>query len=234
MSQYIGIVIPLLLHLGITEIVAAVFGDKLDAAARTLLVSLMVLPWAVWMYQKDKRMAEKKLLTPDGRPLQMAGKKEMSGSAWKEDAGRRVSWHRNVILRGLFCFILGGALNLAWSRLLILLQIQQQFSNETQEALFAGQIAVQLLSMGCFVPLTEELVFRGLIYRRMRGMLPYGQAVILASALFAVYHGNMIQMIFAFPMAVVICILYEKWESLRYPVLFHMGCNLTAILLNSL
>jgi membrane protease YdiL (CAAX protease family) len=162
----------------------------------------------------------------------MVGK--TSCSAGKKDVGRGVTCHRNEVLRGLFCLILGCALNLVWSRLLVFLQIQQQFSNETQESLFAGQMIVQLLSMGLFVPLSEELVFRGLIYRRMRRILPYGQAVVLASALFAVYHGNMIQMIFAFPMAVVICILYEKWESLRYPVLFHMGCNLAAILINSL
>lgn len=111
-----------------------------------------------------------------------------------------------------------------------LCRIHQYFSNDTQEELLAGQLIVQLVSMGFLVPLTEELIFRGLIYQRMRKMLPFMQSVLLASALFAVYHGNMIQIIFAFPMAVIICVLYEKWKLLRYPVLFHMGCNLVAII----
>lgn len=201
MSQFVGIMIPLLLHLCTTEIVAVVFGARLDAAARTLFVSLVVLPWAVWMYRKDR----KKSVRSDQKP------------------------QKAEIRRSLLCFAAGGILNLVWSSLLNLFRIRQYFSNETQEELLAGQIIVQLISMGFLVPLTEELVFRGLIYQRMRKILPFAQSALLASALFAVYHGNMIQMIFAFPMAVMICVLYEKWELFCYPVLFHMGCNLAAI-----
>lgn len=212
MSQFTGIMVPLLLHLCTTEIVAVVFGGKLDAAARTLLVALLVLPWAAWMYRKDCRISG-----ADGNAEKKADLK-------KE--------RRKRFLRCAFCFIAGGIMNTAWSGVMAMLQIQQHFSNTVQERLLAGQFAVQILSMGFLVPLTEELVFRGLIYRRMSRMLPYMQSVILASALFAVYHGNVIQMVFAFPMAVVICVLYEKWQLFRYPFLFHMGCNLTAIMIN--
>lgn len=121
-----------------------------------------------------------------------------------------------------------------WSGFLSGMKIQQHFSNAAQEALFAGGMAVQILAMGVLVPVTEELIFRGLIYRRMRKLLPYGQAVILGALLFAVYHGNVIQMVFAFPMAVIMSVIYEKGGLFRYPVFFHMGCNLTAIVVNYL
>ena len=202
MNQFVGIIVPLLLHLCMTEVVAVVSGGRLDAAARTLFVSVLVLPWAVWMYRKDRREA-----------VRSVGKYGMQD-----------------VRRSLCCLAAGGILNLIWSGLMNLCRIHQYFSNDTQEELLAGQLIVQLVSMGFLVPLTEELIFRGLIYQRMRKMLPLMQSVLLASALFAVYHGNMIQIIFAFPMAVIICVLYEKWKLLRYPVLFHMGCNLVAII----
>ena len=105
-------------------------------------------------------------------------------------------------------------------------------SNPAQESLLSGQLLIQILSMGIFAPLTEELIFRGLLYRRMKSLLSVGWSVILSSLLFAVYHGNMIQIVFAFPMALVLALLYEKSGRFCYPLLFHMGCNLTAIAVN--
>lgn len=217
MSFVFGIAAPLMLHMIVTELVAVVSGGKLDVAARTLCVSLIVLPFAVWMYQKDR--AERQKIKEED---------QTDGGAGSPD--RRMEH----VKRSVLCFLGGGILNLLWSGLLSEMKIQQHFSNTTQEALFAGGMAVQILAMGILVPVTEELIFRGLIYRRMRKLLPYGQAVILGALLFAVYHGNVIQMIFAFPMAVIMSVIYEKGGLFCYPVLFHMGCNLTAIVVNYL
>lgn len=206
MNQFAGIILPLLLHLCTTEVVAVVSGGRLDAAARTMLVSLLVLPLAVRMYQKDRRESDH-----------------------SEEKQKKAD-----VRRCLFCFAAGGGMNLIWSSLLNLFRVHQYFSNAVQEELLAGQLFVQIAAMGFLVPVTEELIFRGLIYQRMRRILPFVRSVLLSSALFAVYHGNMIQMIFAFPMAVMICVLYEKWKLFRYPVLFHMGCNLAAIVVNDL
>ncbi len=90
---------------------------------------------------------------------------------------------------------------------------------------------MQLLGPGLLVPLTEELIFRGLLYGRMRTRLQMKQAVLLSALLFAFYHGNPVQILYAFPMALLLAILYERGESLIYPILFHMGANLTAIFL---
>lgn len=209
---------PLMLHMIVTELVAAVSGGMLNAAARTLCVSLIVLPFAVWMYRKDtaERVKIKEKTGQSHRPSDISGRKT-----------EHVKW-------SVLCFLGGGILNLLWSGLLSEMQIQQHFSNAVQEALFAGEMAVQILAMGILVPVTEELIFRGLIYRRMRKLLPYAQAVVLGALLFAVYHGNVIQMVFAFPMAVIISVIYEKGGLFCYPVLFHMGCNLTAIMINYL
>lgn len=239
MSDIAGIMIPLLLHLLCSEMVAVVFGGKLDAAARTLVVALIVLPWAVWMYRRDGRtLANEGKRNVPGATVKSSPKRDENVRRKRNDAENEVSdetetsdWIRNI-LRCLCCLAAGGILNLIWSSCMNLLGLQQHFSNETQTELLAGQLLVQIVSMGFLVPVTEELVFRGLIYRRMRKLLPYLQAVILASALFAVYHGNVIQMVFAFPMAIVICIFYEKWKLLQYPILFHMGSNLMAIMMN--
>ncbi|MCD7956657.1 MAG: CPBP family intramembrane metalloprotease [Lachnospiraceae bacterium] len=122
-------------------------------------------------------------------------------------------------------------MNICWSGLLNLLRIGSYFSNETQEALFASSFFMQLFGPGLLVPIAEELIFRGLLYARMRTRLQAGPAIVISALLFALYHGNPIQMIYAFPMAVVLALLYERGGNLIYPILFHMGANLTAILI---
>ena len=133
---------------------------------------------------------------------------------------------------GLLCFAAGGLMNLAWSGVLNLLQVTEHFSNQQQELLFAGDYLVQILGLGVVVPLSEELIFRGLTYRRMRRLFPVRTAVILSALLFAVYHGNVVQMLFAFPMAVALAMVFERGKLFAFPLLFHMGANLTAIFFN--
>ncbi len=210
MSNMIRVVTPLLLHMILSETVAAVFGSTWDSALCTTAAAVLVLPAAVWMFWRDQ--SEKGMPVKAGRP---------------EERNLR-SMHGLLYAAG--CFFLGGFLNLLISRLMFWTGISQVFSNETQEQLLAGGVAVQVLGLGFLIPLTEELVFRGLIYSRMKSFLPVKVSVVLSASLFAVYHGNPIQIIFAFPMALVLTILFEKGRLLRYPVLFHMGANLTAVL----
>lgn len=199
---------PLLLHMAVSETAAVVLQNRVESAAVTAFVSVIVIPVAGWMYRNDRKQDK------------------MQKHTWQIQA-----W-KQTCLKAAVCFLAGGILNFAWSTLLQLLQIQRVFSNQTQEALLSSQFLLQIAGPGILVPIAEELIFRGLIYRRMRNFFSAGWAVLFSAALFAVYHGNPIQMIFAFPMAAVLAAVMEKSGTLFYPILFHMGANLTAILWN--
>lgn len=109
-----------------------------------------------------------------------------------------------------------------------------QFSNAVQEELFAGNIWIQLIGMGLITPAVEELIFRGLFYQRLREWVPRGYAIVLTALIFALWHQNPIQILYAFPMGLLLQIFYEKCGSLKAPVLFHMGANLISILVETL
>lgn len=205
MREFLSVVTPLLLHMILSELSVLFFGTWLDSTSCTAIAAAAVIPAAVWMYRKDRK----------------AGR-------MGEDSGQK----GNVFLFGVFCFAAGGLLNVAWSGILNLMRIGDHFSNQTQEALLAGSAVVQVLGLGILVPVAEELIFRGLIYNRMKGFLSIRQSVVLSSLLFAVYHGNPIQMIFAFPMALALTGVFERGKLFVFPVLFHMGANLTAVFMN--
>ncbi len=81
-------------------------------------------------------------------------------------------------------------------------------------------------------PLREELVFRGLICRRL---LPLGEgwAIVLSSAFFALFHGNFYQVFYAFTLGCFFSFIYLKTGKLVYTVLFHMAVNFVGGFLSS-
>ena len=109
------------------------------------------------------------------------------------------------------------------------LQSMSASYQQTTDALYSASLPVQVICLGLLVPAAEELVFRGVMFRRMRQRAGFIRSAVSASLIFAVIHGNMVQMIYAFFMGMVLCYLYEKYGSVKAPVLGHMVMNLVSI-----
>ena len=76
-------------------------------------------------------------------------------------------------------------------------------------------------------PLVEETVFRGLILHYLKkGGARFWAANLIQAVLFGIYHGNLIQGIYAFCIGVLLGYLAERYGSLIIPVLVHALFNL--------
>lgn len=126
----------------------------------------------------------------------------------------------------------GIVLNFLMSKGMEYFSVTERFSNAVQEELLGSGILVQIVGLGILVPVMEEFLFRGLLYQRLKKYLPTWMAILAGAAIFACYHGNMVQMIFAFPMALAMLLAYEKWKSLCVPVIFHIAVNLSTVCLS--
>ena len=243
MEFLLSLITPVLLHMAVSVIVTAaggaIGGAAADSAVCTSVTALLVLPVLIWMYRSDaaKGMhSNKSICRFDGAQQEDRRSQNTQGTAAVKTNRRGKGIRKTAYLIGILvlCAVSGGILNLLWSGILQQLRIQDHFSNAVQEQLFAGQAMVQLLGLGVLVPLAEELIFRGLIYTRIRKRIPAGAAIFFSALLFALFHGNVIQMIFAFPLALILAWLYERSGWFACPLAFHMGANLTAIVLNLL
>lgn len=105
---------------------------------------------------------------------------------------------------------------------------------KSNEVIFSGGLLLQILVIGILVPIMEELLFRIIIYRRVRAVYGIVAGGIASALLFAVVHGNITQGIYAFVMGIVIVYLYEKIGSGAVCMLFHIVANLTSILISEL
>lgn len=92
-----------------------------------------------------------------------------------------------------------------------------------------------LLCSGCIIPFTEEFLFRRVMYASLRKEESLGVlgALILSSLLFGLYHGQLLQGIYAGLLGALLAVLYQNTENLAVPVTVHAAANLSAVLLET-
>ncbi len=101
-----------------------------------------------------------------------------------------------------------------------------------------------LIWLAVFVaPATEEICFRGLLYglplfisqkirgeRNLKLCITVGMA---SSLLFGIFHGNIVQLVYAFFMGLGMCYTYECCGGLLWSILFHMFANFASVISGS-
>ncbi|MDO4295188.1 MAG: CPBP family intramembrane metalloprotease [bacterium] len=104
---------------------------------------------------------------------------------------------------------------------------------ESSKTVYAASLGMQLVTAGLAVPLVEEFLFRGLGFLRLREYMGFFPAALLSSLAFALYHGSLLQGIYAGCMGLLFAYLTEKKGGMEAAVLAHMTANLAALLLTA-
>ena len=144
-----------------------------------------------------------------------------------------VDWKGSVRLPVLTVGILAVAMALGTNILFSLLHITELSKSFADVAgqQFMVPIWQGLLLFGVVSPLAEEVVFRGVIYNRLKKYFPVWVAILTSAVLFGGYHGNLVQGIYGFLLGTVIAWLYEVAGKFRIPVIFHAFANISVFLM---
>ena len=81
-------------------------------------------------------------------------------------------------------------------------------------------------------PVLEEIVFRGLVYTRLKKGMPAIVAALLASFVFGLCHGTAIWIIYATALGLVMTWVFEKYKSLTASIIFHFSFNAMGLVIN--
>ena len=81
-----------------------------------------------------------------------------------------------------------------------------------------------ILSTVILAPVAEELFFRKALIDRLSVYHPM-DAILYSALLFGLIHGNLTQFLYAFPIGVLLGIIYRRTKNIRYTILLHMGMN---------
>ena len=73
-------------------------------------------------------------------------------------------------------------------------------------------------------PIFEELIFRKIFIDTL-GKYSIGIAIFMSGASFALFHGNLTQVIYTFSAGLILAWVYAKTKKIIYPILLHMFIN---------
>ena len=107
------------------------------------------------------------------------------------------------------------------------------YSGESQSSTlitYTPPFAVRLLVLGIVVPVAEELMFRGVLFRRFLENRSFWYAAVWSSLFFVLMHQDGAQMVYAMLLGLFLCYVYQKFGSLKAPVVLHVTANCSSLI----
>ncbi len=104
--------------------------------------------------------------------------------------------------------------------------------DETAKAIYGANIYIQVITAVILGPIVEELIFRGLMYIRLKRMFGTGIAAFVTGLIFGIYHGNVSQGIYAFIFSYGAIFIYEKYKKIYAPIIMHIAANGVSVLVS--
>lgn len=130
-------------------------------------------------------------------------------------------------------FLLAAVSCIGFNNMIDLSHISEYFPGyeETAKILYGSNIYIELAVTVLLAPLIEELIFRGMVYRRIARYWNKNIALLASAVLFGIYHGNVVQGVYAFLLGLILAYLYEKFGTIKAPILAHGFANLVSVAL---
>lgn len=98
-------------------------------------------------------------------------------------------------------------------------------------SMYAIPVWIGILLYVIISPAVEELLFRTVIFGRMKRCFPYAIAVIVSGLFFGLYHRNLVQGIYGTMMGILMCLACEYVHTIVGAYVFHAVANVTVYLL---
>lgn len=93
---------------------------------------------------------------------------------------------------------------------------------------------IMIFMIGILGPIMEEMLFRGMIYGKLRRAFSAWPAIVMSALLFGVFHMNLVQGIYASVLGIALGFVREKTGTVWGSVVVHMVFNLCSYLMEFL
>lgn len=110
---------------------------------------------------------------------------------------------------------------------------QDEAFKQVNELIESQPFWLKIVSVGIIIPIQEELMYRGLIYKNIEQRYNHIKAAVISSMVFAVMHMNLSQGIYAFLMGLVLAFIYQKTKNIYACITFHCSANIFAVFVST-
>lgn len=149
---------------------------------------------------------------------------------------RKIEYKKALSVRNIMLIILLGiASQFTVSGGMSLLQpylvdLFDDYAKVLETIVGANPIIVILLTV-IIAPVTEELIFRAVILKKLNNALPFLWANLIQAAIFGIYHMNIIQGVYAFGLGIMMGYVTRRCKTILASILLHMAVNGSSYLL---
>lgn len=204
---------PVCIYFVVTAVTAIlldyVLPESVDSRLlRQLLTSFAALPFLYSFYRQDVRMQGELSMGAFGKPP------------------------KTRPLHLLVIFFTGGLLALALNNLLGFARIAEHSAayRQVEQTFYTGRLALEIFALCAVIPLVEELLYRGIVYGRLRRWLGAAPAMLLSALIFGLIHMNLAQFIYASLFGLILAFFVDRTGSILGAFAAHMAANLTSVL----
>ncbi len=134
----------------------------------------------------------------------------------------------SIILGSFVCF-----LSIGFSGLFSLGTLDPQATEMLNNLVMNNSIWVTLLSVGIIVPISEEIVFRGSVFKNLSEHFDIKWVIVIQAVIFSVYHFNLVQALPTLVIGLVIGFTVYYTNSILSGIIIHILNNSIAIILSN-
>ncbi len=98
-----------------------------------------------------------------------------------------------------------------------------------ESSFYSGGVASEIAAFVILSPIAEELLYRGVVFLYMKRTLGVWPAVVVSSIMFAMFHMNLVQLVYALFLGFYLGILMERSENLWIPIAGHAAANALSV-----
>lgn len=151
---------------------------------------------------------------------------------YRQDKREKIRFSKEIVMHGIWIVVIALCIATALNNLILMTPIAEisQGFQEANRNFYGSSMVLEIFGAALITPLLEELLYRGVIYGRLRDMAGTKCAVILSACLFALIHFNLVQSLYAFLLGIVLALLTEKTGHMYGAVIAHIVANTIAVI----
>ncbi len=132
-----------------------------------------------------------------------------------------------------FCAVVGIGAWAAVNTLIMISPLPRYFTgfSSAAEEIYGPPVFIQLAAVGVIIPAAEELVFRGMVFLRLRKRYSFAVSAWVSAGVFGLYHGNLLQGIYGFVMGWILAWAMERKGTIKAAMAIHMAANIASVVL---
>ena len=211
MKQVWNIFSPFLVYYAACVVVGNIFIEAMYEYPTEVssVAALLAIPFFMWMVSRDRKKDEEAGIKRNNKaPLKLYG----------------------LVAGASVC----AAIALNNVILVFNLSALSDSYQDAAQMLYSPAFLMQIVCLGIIFPIMEEYLFRGLIYSRIRKHMTVKWAIFISSLFFGMYHGNVVQAVYGMVAGMLLAFFYEKYGSMKAPILGHMLMNITSCVVTAL